>query len=70
MINATTDELMTELISGLSSRPLLGHLVFTLLRVAANEEMKELRSFDKILSFKTNKVLVRARLSSFVINDL
>ena len=33
---------MLELLSD-QSKPLLGHLVFTLLKVAANEEMKELR---------------------------
>jgi hypothetical protein len=42
LLKSASTEVILELLSE-ASRPLLGHLVFTLLKVAANEEMKELR---------------------------
>jgi hypothetical protein len=42
LLKSASNEVISELLSE-ASKPLLGHLVFTLLKVAANEEMKELR---------------------------
>ncbi len=42
LLKSASNEVILELLSE-QSKPLLGHLVFTLLKVAANEEMKELR---------------------------
>ena len=42
LLKSASNEVIFELLSE-TNRPLLGHLVFTLINVAANEEMKELR---------------------------
>lgn len=42
LLRSASSEVVLELLSE-TSRLQLGHLVFTLLKVAANEEMKELR---------------------------
>lgn len=42
LLRSASSEVILELLSE-TSRLQLGHLVFTLLKVAANEEMKELR---------------------------
>jgi hypothetical protein len=59
LIQSSAEDVLVELFNE-TNKPLLGHLIFTLLKVGTNEEMKQLRFY---LLFLFNRIVVREKLS-------
>lgn len=72
LLQSSTDEVVEELFAA-ANKPLLGHLVFTLLKVSTYEEMKELRySFSfrfQFLFFVINSFILKGYLLWIVLKN-